>query len=173
MHNAPNVDIADLEAKDLLLESASIRFSSRMLYEITKGSCQPDEHAAIGALADRTCVLDDESVGLKGLTDMLSYAASRLENLGRSAPPVDGTNGQRALIVARIGSMEHLYRIIEWSSHSRESISTDRRVACTWRRHASSSDWLANTWILNVAFVHAAVMSTQRGCRNCPSSRTS
>jgi predicted RNA-binding protein YlxR (DUF448 family) len=109
MHDSSN---ADLEAKDLVLESASIRFSSRMLFEITKGSCQPDEHAATGALADRTCVLDDESVGLKGLTDMLSYAASRLENLGRSALPVDGTNGQRALVVARIGSMEHLYRIV-------------------------------------------------------------
>ena len=108
MHDSSN---ADLEAKDLVLESASIRFSSRMLYEITKGSCRPDEHAAPGALADRTCVLDDESVGLKGLTDMLSYAAFRLENLGRSAPPVDGTNGQRALVLARIGSMEHLYRM--------------------------------------------------------------
>lgn len=83
-----------------------------MLYEITKGSCQPDEHAAPGALPDRTCVLDDESVGLKGLTDMLSYAAYRLKNLGRSAPPVDGTNGQRALVVARIGSLEHLYRMV-------------------------------------------------------------
>ena len=108
MHDSSN---ADLEAKDLVLESASIRFSSRMLYEITKGSCQPDEHAAPGALADHTCVLDDESVGLQGLTDMLSYAAFRLENLGRSAPPVDGTNGQRALVLARIGSMEHLYRM--------------------------------------------------------------
>ena len=42
---------------------------------------------------------------------MLSYAAFRLENLGRSATPVDGTNGQRALVLARIGSMEHLYRM--------------------------------------------------------------
>jgi hypothetical protein len=33
MHDSSN---ADLEAKDLVLESASIRFSSRMLYEITK-----------------------------------------------------------------------------------------------------------------------------------------
>lgn len=49
MHDSSN---ADLEARDLVLESASIRFSSRMLYEITKGSCQPDEHAATGALAD-------------------------------------------------------------------------------------------------------------------------
>ena len=107
MHDSSN---ADLEAKDLVLESASIRFSSRMLYEITKGSCQPNEHA-IGALADRTCALDDESVGLRGLTDMLSHAAYRLEKLGRSAPPADGTNGQRALVLARIGSMEHLYRM--------------------------------------------------------------
>jgi hypothetical protein len=98
MHDAPD---ADLEAKDLLLESASIRLSSRMLYEITKGSCQPNEHA-IGALADRTCALDDESVGLRGLTDMLSHAAYRLENLGRSAPPADGTNGQRAVVSDRI-----------------------------------------------------------------------
>jgi hypothetical protein len=109
MHDAPD---ADLEANDLLLESASIRFSSRMLYEITKGSCQPSEHAVIGALADRTCALDDESVGLRGLTDMLSHAAYRLEKLGRSAPPADGTNGQRALVLARIGSMEHLYRMV-------------------------------------------------------------
>lgn len=112
MHDAPNADNADLEAKDLLLESASIRFSSRMLNEITKGSCQPNEHAAMGALAHRTCVLDDESVDLRGLTDMLSYAAYRLENLGRSAPPVDRTNDPRALLVARIGSMEHLYRMV-------------------------------------------------------------
>jgi hypothetical protein len=109
MHDASN---ADLEAKDLLLETASIRFSSRVLYEITRGPCQPDKHAAIGALANRTCVLDDESVGLRGLTDMLSYAAFRLENLGRSAPPADGTNGQRALAVARMGSMAHLYRMV-------------------------------------------------------------
>ena len=109
MHDMPN---ADLEAKDLLLKSASIRFSSLMLYEITKGSCQSDEHAATGTAADRTCVLDDESVGLRGLTDMLSYAAYRLENLGRSAPLADATNGQRALVVARIGSMEHLYRMV-------------------------------------------------------------
>ncbi len=109
MHDAP--DDADLEANDLLLESASIRFSSCMLYEITKGSCHPSEHAAIGALADRTCALDDESVGLRGLTDMLSQAAYRLEKLGRSVPPADGTNSRRALVLARIGSMEHLYRM--------------------------------------------------------------
>jgi hypothetical protein len=107
MHDTPD---ADLEAKDLLLESASIRFSFRMLYEITKGSCQPNEHA-IGALADRTCALDDKSVDLRGLTDMLSHAAYRLEKQGRSAPPADGTNGQRALVLARLGSMEHLYRM--------------------------------------------------------------
>src|SRR5580658_984529 len=109
MHDASN---ADLEAKDLLLETASIRFSSRMLYEITKGSCQLDEDAAIGSSPNQTCVLDDESVDLKGLTDMLSYAAFRLENLGRSLPPADRTNGQRALVVARMGSMEHLYRMV-------------------------------------------------------------
>jgi hypothetical protein len=108
MHDTPN---ANLEAKDLLLESASIRFSSRMLYEITKGSCQPDEHPDIGA-ANPTCVLNDESLGLRDLIDMLSYAAYRLENQRRSAHPADGTIGPRALVVARIGSMEHLYRMV-------------------------------------------------------------
>lgn len=109
MHDTPN---ADLEAKDLLLESASIRFSSRMLSEITKGSCQPHQHADIGALPDLTCVLDDESVGLRGLSDMLSSAAYRLENLDKSTRAADGINGRRALVVARIGSLEHLYRMV-------------------------------------------------------------
>lgn len=108
MHDTPN---ADLEAADLRLESAAIRLSSRLLYEITKGSCQ-SEHAAIGTVADRTCVLDNESLGLRGLTDMLSHAAGRLESLGRSAPPADSTSGQRALLRARIKSMEHLYRMV-------------------------------------------------------------
>jgi hypothetical protein len=109
MHDTPN---ADLEAQDLRLESASIRLSSLLLYETTKGSCQSDEHAAIGTVADRTCVLDHESLGLRGLTDMLSYAAGRLESLGRSVPPADSTSGQRALLRARVKSMEHLYRMV-------------------------------------------------------------
>jgi len=108
MHDTPN---EDPEAEDLLLESASIRFSSRMLYEITEGSCQTDEHAATGAMADPTCVLDDESVGLRDLTDMLSYAAYQLE-LERSAPSADGTKRQSTLVTARMGSLEHLYRMV-------------------------------------------------------------
>jgi hypothetical protein len=106
LHNTPN---ADLEAADLVLESASIRFSSRLLYEITRGSCQPDRDAAS---PDRTCVLDDESVGLRSLTDMLSYAAYRLESLVRPATPADGTDAQRAVGLARIQSMQHLYRMV-------------------------------------------------------------
>ncbi|MGA8541913.1 MAG: hypothetical protein WB566_20580 [Terriglobales bacterium] len=100
---------AGLEAQDLLLESASIQFSSRVIYEITEGSCRRDEHG-VGDSADHTCVLDDESIALRSLTDMLSYAASRLENLSRSAP-ADRTASQSALVLARIGSMEHLYRM--------------------------------------------------------------
>ena len=155
MHDAPNTDNADLEARDLLLESASIRFSSRMLYEITKGSCQPDEHATTGALADRPCVLDDEFVGLRSLTDMLSYAAYRLENLGRSAPPADGTNGQRALVAARIGSMEHLYRMAFVLSR----IYLDRSQSGVYLEAAREQLRLARKHMeieqLNVAFVHA------------------
>jgi hypothetical protein len=62
LHDTPD---ADLEAKDLLLESASIRFSSRILYGVIKTSSQSDEHAAIGTAADRTFVLDDKFVGLR------------------------------------------------------------------------------------------------------------
>jgi hypothetical protein len=114
MHETPDTDT---EAMDLRLEKTSIRFSSHMLYEISKGHCQSDEHPDGGATADRTCVLDDESIGLRGLTDMLSYAAYQLEKLERSspqgsAPPADGTKTKRALVAARIGSLEHLYRMV-------------------------------------------------------------
>lgn len=109
MHDKPN---ADLEAEDLFLESASIRFSGRLLYEISKGSCQPDERADTGTSVEQTCVLDLESVGLRALTDSLSYAAYRLENQGRLELPAENTNGQRALVMARIKTMDHLYRIV-------------------------------------------------------------
>lgn len=115
MHETPN---AELEAKDLLLESAAIRFSSRMLYEITQGSCQTAEDAAVkGSSVDGTCVLDDESVGLADLTDTLSSAAHRLEDLGfedlgRAACVADGGNGKPTPAGARIGAMEHLYRMV-------------------------------------------------------------
>lgn len=108
MHDTAN---ADPETEDLLLEGASIRFASRMVYEITEGSCQRDERSAMGAAPGRTCGLDDESVDLTALSDMLSYAAYRLEDLGRSAPS-GGENSQRILDAARIGSMEHLYRMV-------------------------------------------------------------
>src|SRR5260370_23126150 len=166
MHDTPN---EDLEAQDLRLESASIRLSSRLLYETTKGSCQSDEHAAIGTVADRTCVLDDESLGLRGLTDMLSYAAVDLRVwAGRFLPPIAQT---ASVLCSGLGS-NRWNIFIEWSSQSRGSILIDRRVPCTWKRHASNSDGPASTWKLNIDFVHAVTMRTQHGCRNYPRSRT-
>jgi hypothetical protein len=66
--------------------------------------------------------------------------------------------------------MEHLYRM----ALSVSRIYLDRSQSGVYlEAHTSSSDWLATTWTLKVAFVHSVTMSTQRGCRNCPSSRTS
>jgi len=102
---------AALKKKDLRLESASIEFSSALLYEITEGSCQSPRRPTTSS-PDRTCVLDDESFGLRSLTDMLSNAAYRLESLGNSVSAQDAKNNQLALVTARIGSLEHLYRTV-------------------------------------------------------------
>jgi hypothetical protein len=109
MHDTPN---ADLEANDLLLEDTSIRFSSGVLYEITEGSCQPDDHEATGTSTESICVLDDASIGLRDLSDTLSYAAFQLESLGRSASRADRSTRPGAFVMARVASMEHLYRIV-------------------------------------------------------------
>jgi hypothetical protein len=107
MHDKAN---ADLEETDLLLENAAIRLSSRIAYEITRGSCR-SASAAPETLADRSCVLDDETIGLRGLTDMLSYAAYRLQRLGTSAA-ANASDNRRGLVAARIRSIEHLYRMV-------------------------------------------------------------
>ncbi len=114
LHDAPS---PDLESQDVGLENASIQFSFRLMAQITNASCQSyehpsDEHADGETAAAQTCVLDEKSVGLRGLIDMLPYAAYRLELLGRSAPPEDGTSGHSALGIARIKSMGHLYRMV-------------------------------------------------------------
>jgi hypothetical protein len=109
MHETPDTD---LEASDLLLENAAVRFSSRLLYEITKGSCRLEGDPLTAAPAQRPCVLDDESIGLRALTDILSRAAGRLENLAKATPSAASTNAQRTFIAARIGSLAHLYRMV-------------------------------------------------------------
>jgi hypothetical protein len=105
-HDTPN---PDPDVRDLLLESASIRLSSRIAYEVTQGACSLESP---GGETDSACVLDDESIDLRSLTDMLSYAASRLENLARSSLQTEGKAGRRDLVAARIGSMQHLYRLV-------------------------------------------------------------
>lgn len=106
-HDRPT---ATLKTADLILESAAIRLSSRILYEIAEGSCGADQPEA--AEPRDQCVLDDRSQALMSLTDMLSDAAHRLQQLSQSAPPERGTNDWPALNVARMRSLEHLYRMV-------------------------------------------------------------
>jgi hypothetical protein len=93
------------ESEDAQLERASIRLSSRIVSQLTAAPCL----ASRSSEDDRrqNCVLDDDSVGLKGLADLLSNAAGRLQRIGSSNPPVGDAGFQNA----RIKSMEHLYRM--------------------------------------------------------------
>ena len=100
---------ANLESSDVLLENASIQFSSRVLHEVKEGSCRSNAQAAAGASA---CALADPSLGLSDWAEMLSYAAYRLENLARSPSAAEGSDSSHAVIVERIESMEHLYRMV-------------------------------------------------------------
>lgn len=97
---------------DLRLESAAIELSSRILHEITDGSCQKEEPIDTDGTSTSTCFLDDESLKLMDLTTMLSYAANRLETLDSSRSAVGGIDGQLSLVKARARSMQHLYRMV-------------------------------------------------------------
>jgi len=105
LHDAPN---ADLEEQDLLLESASIRFSSEMLCEMTQDSCNGANANEASAGVATPCVPADQSVELRNLADTLSAAAFRLESLSRSAALNDGSH---SLALARGQSLQHLYRL--------------------------------------------------------------
>ncbi len=70
---------SDLEANDLALEDASIRFSKRVLDEFSEGSCGPNADESTG----NQCELDDPSLALGDWAEMISYAAYRLENAAR------------------------------------------------------------------------------------------
>jgi uncharacterized protein len=100
---------ANLESSDVLLEVASIQFSSRVLHELKEGSCRSNLQAAAGASA---CALADPSLALGDWVEMLSYAAYRLENLARSASAAADSDNAHAVVVERIESMEHLYRML-------------------------------------------------------------
>lgn len=100
---------ADLESSDVLLETASIQFSSRVLREVKEGSCGSNVQAVAEASA---CALADPSLALGDWAEMLSYAAYRLENLARSASAPDGSDSSHAVVIERMESMEHLYRMV-------------------------------------------------------------
>jgi hypothetical protein len=100
---------ADLESSDVLLENASIQFSSRVLHELKEGSCRSNTQAAAGASA---CALADPSLALSDWAEMLSYVAYRLENLARSPSAASDSDSSHAVVVERIESMEHLYRMV-------------------------------------------------------------
>jgi hypothetical protein len=108
MHGSAN---ADLETSDLLLENASIRFSARLVYELKEGSCN------LKAVAQETtpegaCALDDPSLTLGNWSEMLSYAAYRLDNMARSSPATENAENSRGIATERIESMGHLYRMV-------------------------------------------------------------
>jgi hypothetical protein len=103
-HKAAN---PDSETADLLLENASIRLSSRILSAMNQAPCRQRDPGTIGARTEK-CSLDDESIHLRDLTDVLSYAANSLQQLATSMAPRDVT---QTLEIARIRSMEHLYRM--------------------------------------------------------------
>jgi hypothetical protein len=107
MHGSAN---ANLEASDLLLENASIRFSARVVYELKEGSC--NLKAVAQETPESACALDDPSLTLGNWAEMLSYAAYRLDNLARSAAVAEGAEGSRGTTTERIESMGHLYRIV-------------------------------------------------------------
>jgi len=114
MHDAPNTD---LETGDLRLENASIDFSLRMLDEIGKGVCQSSDPAT-PSVVEHACALNDELAGLNDLTDSLSYAAYRLEMISESSSRAGLGNSEQTAILARVGSMEHLYRMVFALSHT-------------------------------------------------------
>src|SRR5271166_3424866 len=95
---------ADLEASDVLLETASIRFSSRALAELKNGSCRSEAQPSAAANA---CALADPSLALSEWAEMLSHAAYRLDSLARSAPAADSSDNSRAVVAERMESMEH------------------------------------------------------------------
>lgn len=98
---------------DLVLEDASIRLASRIALAITAGACPGGEPETTGTDAP-SCVLDDESVGLRNLTDTLSYAASQLQRSGASSDPrrdSETLETAETLETTRVHSMEHLYRM--------------------------------------------------------------
>jgi len=99
---------ADLKAGDVLLENASLRFAARAIYAMKDGSCRSN---APGVSAD-TCALADPSLALADWAEMLSYAAYQLDNLARSASAADASGNAREVVIERIKSMEHLYRMV-------------------------------------------------------------
>lgn len=100
-HNASEASLeSSLESEDLNLENASIRLSGLIAHEIA-ASCADSVERTSAA-----CVLEEQSVNLRNVADMLSYAASHLENQGRMA-------GERnALHRVHVRSLEHLYRTL-------------------------------------------------------------
>lgn len=105
MHNSGR---SDLEANDLALEDASIQLSVRVLDELSEGACSLDA----GRVSANECELDDPSLSLGDWTEMISYAAYRLENAVRSATSAGGADDSHTQVVERIESMDHLYRMV-------------------------------------------------------------
>ena len=96
--SAPELEKNDLQKEDLLLEHASIRLSSVIATKIA--NCQN---------TDTRCFLPEDAAELRNLTDMLSYAASRLQMQAKTAARSESVNPLHRF---RVGSLEHLYRTV-------------------------------------------------------------
>lgn len=143
----------DSKATDFLLERASIRLSARILSAISTDACTSNEPDTVGD--DDSCFLAHESLDLRNLTNILSYAARQLDRVGVST---GGSKRIETSETARAQSLEHLYRMTfalskayldpsqshayleaahEQLEHARQHIQDENALcACSSKRHS-------------------------------------
>lgn len=111
-HEGPRtiVEASGLDASDKALQNAAIRLSSLVLNEIAQGPCSLNEEES--AEPNLKCALDDGSVRLRDLTDLLSHAAQRLERGRASMSLARNAADEHAATEARMSLLEHLYRLV-------------------------------------------------------------
>jgi len=108
-HDVPN---ADLGAQDQDLETASIQLSFRILDGIGENGCRSADPNNVHP-DQSSCSSGGKLSGLPELASSLSYAAYALEKLqAASATMADNAGSDLSQTLARMGAMEHLYRMV-------------------------------------------------------------
>jgi len=156
----------NLESSDLLLENASIDFSVRVLNSIKSEAC----NSGTDATDESACSLDDPSLSLGDWTEMISYAAYRLENLSHRTATKPGANSSQAIVGARIESMEHLYRRYSPSRRFTSIILKPERISM---RRRNSYIWLASRSRRIGHYVSAILRALHHASTQCPNSMVS